>query len=176
MSFEEIIDNTFHMFPRNESYATPGFYDIVEQDSTWAMTTALIIFTMQTGFALVESGVVRSKNEVNIMMKNVVDVCFGGLSFYIFGFGLMFGRGPFNNPFIAAGDFFVNPEVGDPLMAQVFTFYFYQMSFATTSTTIVSGACAERFRFPAYVLFSFVNTVVYSISGGWVWGKLVWHL
>lgn len=56
-------------------------------------------------------------------------------------------------------------------MGPFFTFYFYQMSFATTSTTIVSGACAERFRFPAYILFSFVNTFVYSVSGGWVWGE-----
>lgn len=84
MSFETIYNNTFHMFPRNSSYATPGenqawicqnyfslmgkiltgFYDIDIQDATWVMTTALIIFTMQTGFALVESGVVRKKNEV----------------------------------------------------------------------------------------------------------------
>lgn len=126
---------------------------------------------MQTGFALVESGVVRSKNEVNIMMKNVVDVCFGGLSYYLFGFGLMYGRGEYTNPFIALGDFVVDAKVGDPLMAQLFTHYFYQMSFATTSTTIVSGACAERFRFSSYCLFSFVNTVVYSIAAGWVWGE-----
>jgi ammonium transporter, Amt family len=119
---------------------------------------------MQTGFALVESGVVQKKNEVNIMMKNIVDVCFGGLSFWMFGFGLMFGRGEHTNPFIAHGDFFVNANPGDTLMAPVLTFYFLQMSFATTSTTIVSGACAERFNFTAYCLFSFVNTVVYA---GW---------
>lgn len=148
-----------------------GHYDLDEQDSTWALTTALIIFTMQTGFGLIESGVVRSKNEVNIMMKKIVDICFGGLSYYIFGFGLMFGRGTYNNPFVAFGDFFVNAKVGDPLMGQLFTFYFYELSFATTCTTIVSGACAERFRFSSYILFAFVNTVVYSISGGWVWGK-----
>lgn len=135
------------------------------------MITPLIIFTMQTGFALVESGVVRSKNEVNIMMKNVVDVCFGGMSYYIFGFALMFGRGLYTTPFLALGDFVVDGKVGDPLMGQLFTFFFYQMSFATTSTTIVSGACAERWRFQAYCLFSFINSVVYSVSGGWVWGE-----
>lgn len=124
-----------------------------------------------TGFALVESGVVRSKNEVNIMLKNVVDVCFGGLSFYLFGFALMFGRGEYTNSFFGLGDFVVDAKVGDPLMAQIFTHYFYQMSFATTSTTIVSGACAERFRFQAYILFSFVNTFVYAVAAGWVWGE-----
>lgn len=105
------------------------------------------------------------------MMKNVVDVCFGGLSYWIFGFGLMYGRGEHTNPFVAVGDFFVNAKVGDPLMGQIFTFYFLQMSFATTSTTIVSGACAERFRFHAYCLFSFINTVVYAVAAGWVWGE-----
>lgn len=148
-----------------------GFYDIVVEDATWVLITPLIIFTMQTGFALVESGVVRTKNEVNIMMKNVVDVCFGGLSYYIFGFGLMFGRGEYTSPFLAVGDFFVNLPPGHPLMGQLFTLFFFEMSFATTSTTIVSGACAERFRFHAYVLFSFINTVVYAIAGGWVWGE-----
>lgn len=136
---------------------------------TFSFPSFLQFHALQTGFALVESGVVRSKNEVNIMMKNVVDVCFGGLSFYIFGFGLMFGRGEYTNSFFGFGDFIVDSKVGDPLMAQVFTHYFYQMSFATTSTTIVSGACAERFRFPAYILFSFVNTGVYAVAAGWVW-------
>lgn len=173
VTFDEVLKSTFKWFPRNDTYATPGFYDLEVGDSTWVLTTALIIFTMQTGFALVESGVVRSKNEVNIMMKNVVDVCFGGLSYYIFGFALMFGRGEYTNPFIALGwaDWAVDVKVGSPLMPQIFSFYFYQMSFATTSTTIVSGACAERWRFQAYVLFSFVNSVVYSISAGWVWGE-----
>lgn len=168
-TLEEIIENTFHYFPRNDTYQTPGLYDLDIGDASWVLTTTLIIFTMQTGFALVESGVVTKKNEVNIMMKNVCDVCFGGLSFYIFGYGLMYGRGAYNTPFFGTGDFIVDAKVSDPLMGDIFTAYFFQMSFATTSTTIVSGAVAERFRFHAYVLFSFVNTIVYSIGGGWVW-------
>lgn len=168
-TLEEILENTFHYFPRNDTYQTPGVYDLDIADASWVLTTTLIIFTMQTGFALVESGVVTKKNEVNIMMKNVCDVCFGGLSFYLFGYALMYGRGPYNTPFFATGDFIVDAKVSDPLMGDIFTAYFFQMSFATTSTTIVSGAVAERFRFHAYILFSFVNTIVYSIGGGWVW-------
>lgn len=87
---------------------------------------------MQTGFALVEAGIVRRKNGVNIMMKNIADVCIGGLAFYIFGFGLMFGRGQYTNPFFGFGDFFVDTKFGDPLTSQVFTLYLYQMSYATT--------------------------------------------
>jgi len=83
----------------------------------------------------------------------------------------MYGRGEYSTPFYATGDFMVGPKTSDPLANQIFTFFFLQMSFATTSTTIVSGAVAERFRFPAYILFSFINTFVYAVGAGWVWGE-----
>lgn len=86
----------------------------------------------------------------------------------------MYGRGEFTNPFFGAGDFFVNAKVTDPLMAQVFTLYFYQMSFATTTTSIVSGAVSERFKFTSYILFSFSATFVYAVGGGWIWGSHGW--
>jgi hypothetical protein len=149
-SIEEIIENTFHNFPRNDSYAIPGeifnkllniffnslsssgFYDINEVDASFPILSCLIIFQMQTGFALVEAGIVRRKNGVNIMMKNIADVCIGGLAFYIFGFALAFGRGEYSTPFFGAGDFLVDTKFGDPLTCQVFTLFMYQMSYATT--------------------------------------------
>jgi Amt family ammonium transporter len=85
-----------------------------------------------SGFALIESGIVRPKNSVNIMMKNIADVCIGGLAFYVFGFGLAFGRGQYTTPFFGSGDFFPNTKFGDPLTCQVFTLLLYQMSYATT--------------------------------------------
>ena len=87
---------------------------------------------MQTGFALVEAGIVRTKNSVNIMMKNIADVCIGGLAFWIFGYGLMFGRGEYSTPFFGGGDFFTDTKYGDPLTAGVFSMLLYQMSYATT--------------------------------------------
>jgi len=66
------------------------------------------------------------------MMKNIADVCIGGLAFYIFGFGLAFGRGQYTTPFFGSGDFFPNTKFGDPLTCQVFTLLLYQMSYATT--------------------------------------------
>lgn len=101
-------------------------------DATFPILSCLIIFQMQTGFALVEAGLVRTKNSVNIMMKNIADVCIGGLAFWIFGFGLMFGRGENSTPFFGAGDFFTDTKFGDPLTAGVLTLLFYQMSYATT--------------------------------------------
>jgi Amt family ammonium transporter len=92
----------------------------------------LIIFQIQTGLALFEAGVVQRKNRINITMKITADVCIGGLAFYIFGFGLAFGRGQYTNPFFGFGEFFVDVKFGDPLACQVLTLFFYQMSYATT--------------------------------------------
>lgn len=164
----EIAKSAFHWFPHNSSYVLPGFYDIEVGDATWIIAAALMFFSMQTGLALVEAGTIRDKNKINVMTKNIVDFCASGMGFWVFGFGIMFGRGEYSNPFFGAGDFFLNVKAGDPLAAQVFTLYIFQLGFATTSTTIMSGAVSERFRFPTYILFSFVSMFLYAVGAGWV--------
>ncbi|CAH2242785.1 jg293 [Pararge aegeria aegeria] len=146
-------------------------FEIDLEDTNWILTSAFIIFTMQTGFGMLESGCVSIKNEANIMMKNLADISLGGLTYWIFGYGMSFGEGPLSNPFIGVGNFLVDPPVGDALMGPVFASFLFQLSFATTATTIVSGAMAERCNFKAYCLFSFLNTIVYCVPAGWVWGN-----
>jgi ammonium transporter, Amt family len=167
----EIIKSALHFHSHNSSYAMPGYYDIKIEDAIWAMSATLIFFTMQTGMALMEVGVISKKHQANVMMKNIVDMCAGGLAFWTFGFGLMYGRGEYTNPFFGFGDFFVNAEADDPLAGQVFTWYFFQLAFATSVPSFVSGAVAERFKFSSYILFSFSMTLVYSIGAGWLWGE-----
>ncbi|KAK7481362.1 hypothetical protein BaRGS_00027442 [Batillaria attramentaria] len=142
---------------------------ITWDDATWILTSAFIIFTMQSGFGMLEAGAVHSKNTVNIMVKNVVDVVFGGMTYWMFGFALSFGEGPWSNPFCGVGDFFL--DTMDEDMGLVYATFVFQLSFATTATTIVSGAMAERTNLTAYILFSFFNTVVYCIPAHWVWGS-----
>ena len=89
------------------------------------------------GFGLLESGSVSVKNELNIMVKNAVDVVFGGITYWAFGYGLSFGEGTLNNPVIGWGNFFVNAE--EDQLGWVYSKFFFQASFATTATTIVSG-------------------------------------
>ncbi|XP_035796478.1 putative ammonium transporter 2 [Anopheles albimanus] len=161
----------FQSLARNNSYIIPGVYDLNVEDTNWVLTSSFIIFTMQTGFGMLESGCVSVKNEVNIMMKNIIDIVLGGFTYWLFGYAMSFGRGALNNPFVALGDFLIDPDVSDPLFGPIFAAFLFQLSFSTTATTIVSGAMAERCNFKAYCIFSFFNTIVYCIPAGWVWGE-----
>ncbi|KAK3096674.1 hypothetical protein FSP39_002279, partial [Pinctada imbricata] len=112
---------------------------------------------------------VRQKNEANIMVKNAIDIIFGGLSYWMFGFGLSFGDSEGSNPFVGVGYFFV--ETTDENMGIVFATFVFQLSFSTTATTIVSGAMAERTRLTAYIVFSFLNTFIYCLPAHWYWAS-----
>ncbi|XP_029039067.2 putative ammonium transporter 3 isoform X5 [Osmia bicornis bicornis] len=153
----------------NETYVTSA-YNLNQEDSNWIVTNSFIIFTMQTGFGMLESGCVSLKNEVNIMMKNVVDIVLGGLTYWAFGFAMSFGSERLKNPVIGMGEFLIDPSINDEFMGPKCAAFLFQLSFATTSTTIVSGAMAERCNFKAYCLFSFLNTIVYCVPAGWIWG------
>ena len=110
---------------------------------------------------------VSSKNECNIMVKNAVDVIFGAFSYWLFGFGLSFGDGPQSNGFTGVGNFLVNAD--EHHMGPIYSKYFFQLSFATTATTIVSGAMAERTNLVAYMAYSFTNTFTYVFPAHWMW-------
>ena len=104
----------------------------------WLLTIiAMLLFLFNTGFGLLESGSVSIKNELNIMIKNAVDVVFGGLSYWICGYGFSFGDGEYSNAFFGWGHFCVT--VDDDNLGIVYSKFFFQASFATTATTIVSG-------------------------------------
>ncbi len=141
----------------------------------WTMVAAALVFFMQAGFAMVEAGFTRAKNAANIMMKNLMDFSIGACAFWFIGFGLMFGgsNGFFGLDWFAFGwdqGAGFSTEVGD---AWPFTFFVFQLVFAATAATIVSGAMAERTKFSSYLIFSLVITAfIYPISGGWAWNSL----
>lgn len=152
--------------------AKKTFKDVVWQwdDASWIMCAIFMTFTMQTGFAILESGCSSLKNEVSVMMKNVIDVLAGGISYWAFGHGLCVGADTFSNPFFGVGDFFVTAE--GLQTGPVYGTFIFLLSYATTSTTIVSGAIAERTNLYAYILFSFFNTFVYSLPARWLWTEV----
>ncbi|KXZ73072.1 ammonium transporter [Acinetobacter venetianus] len=138
----------------------------ISLDSVWVVIGGILVFFMQAGFALIESGSVRSKNTVNVLMKNYMDMCIGGLVFWLFGFGLMFGLN--QTGWVGLSHF-----MPDALDDWHWNLLFFQMMFAATATTIASGAMAERIHFMAYVVSAIiVSGVIYPIFGSWAWGGL----
>jgi len=139
-------------------------------DYLWTLIAAALVFFMQAGFAMVESGFTRAKNAVNIMMKNLMDFAMGSLAFWAIGFGLMFGATS-TGWFGTSGFFLSDFSPGeDPW---VLAFWMFQVVFAATAATIVSGAMAERTKFSGYLVYSvFVSALIYPIFGSWAWGSL----
>jgi len=135
-------------------------------DMLWLIITGSLVFFMQAGFAFVETGLTRAKNATNILMKNLMDFCFGSIVFWMIGWGFMYGADKLGG-LVGFSEFFKGP-MGDP------TFYrnwFFQVVFAATSATIVSGAMAERTKFKSYLIYTcFISAFIYPVSGHWIWG------
>ena len=129
----------------------------------WMLLSGILVFFMQAGFTLVESGMTSSKNAVNIAMKNLLDICVGSLTYWLVGYSLMYGDTT-NGWFFWGGLF--QGEGAD---------LFFQTMFAATAATIVSGAIAGRTKFETYAIFTLVMTaVIYPIAGGWQWQGSGW--
>ena len=128
---------------------------------------------MQPGFAMVEAGFNASKNTVNILFKNVMDLCIGVLLFYFVGYGLMYPGDAFAGGYFGFGQFGIGGDSADAVAASLNpqVDWLFQVAFAATAATIVSGAVAGRMKFSAYLVYSAVLTgLIYPISGMWFWG------
>ena len=119
----------------------------------WILLSGILVFFMQAGFTLVESGFTRSKNAVNIAMKNILDISVGTISYWAIGYGLMYGA---SNGWIATSDIFFNPGDGPHDV-------FFQTVFCATAATIVSGAIAGRTKYTTYVPVSYTHLTLPTI-------------
>jgi Amt family ammonium transporter len=138
-------------------------------DIVWTLLGGVLVFVMQAGFAMLETGCCRAKNASNIMMKNLFDFVLGSLVFYAVGYGLMFGVTKAG--IIGTTGWFMPVTGGES--SWDWTFMFFQTMFCATSATIVSGAMAERTKFKAYLVYSaLVSLFIYPIFGKWAWGNL----
>ena len=141
-------------------------------NTIWILVGAAMVYFMQAGFAMVETGFTRAKNAGNIIMKNLMDFCIGTSAFWLIGFGLMFGgTGSFIGSIKGIAE---EANYGSgmlPAGVPFYVFLIFQTVFCATSATIVSGAMAERTKFSSYCLYSLlISLVVYPISGHWIWG------
>lgn len=139
-------------------------------DYMWTLLAAFLVFFMQAGFAMVEAGLTRSKNTVNILMKNLMDFSVGSIAYWAIGFGLMFGIS--TTGWFGMDSFFFS-DFGKDGDQWPFAFWMFQVVFAATAATIVSGAMAERTKFVSYIIYSAaISIFIYPIFGSWAWGSL----
>jgi Amt family ammonium transporter len=137
-------------------------------DMIWLVLAAALVFFMQAGFAMVETGLTRAKNAGNILMKNLMDFSVGAVAFWAIGWALMYGA-------TAAGLIGTNQFFLGGADSAVFRDWMFQVVFAATAATIVSGAMAERTKFTAYLVYSvFISGLIYPISGHWIWSSGGW--
>ncbi|MBC7342413.1 MAG: ammonium transporter [Clostridia bacterium] len=135
-------------------------------DYVWVLVSGFLVFFMQAGFAMVETGFCRAKNATNLLSKNLIDFVLSSLAFFAIGYGLMKGTDFLG--LIGTGKWFLHGEAYD---VSTYLDFFWQLVFAGTAATIVSGAVAERLKFSAYLIYSLaVSLFIYPIYAHWVWG------
>lgn len=134
-------------------------------DTLWVIIASALVFFMQAGFLLLESGLVRSKNSINVAIKNLLDYVVGTICFFLIGYGFMYGT---SLEGWIGKDLFLLEGLST---GKEFAFFLFQVTFMGTAATIVSGAVAERIRFQAYLVCSiFVSILIYPVFGHWAWG------
>jgi len=136
-------------------------------DTVWVLLGAFLVFFMQAGFGMVEAGFIRAKNTCNILTKNFLDFCMASLAFFLIGYALMFGEG---NGFCGIkGWALMGAKSGADV--PLYAFWLFQAAFCGAAATIVAGGMAERMKFTAYLVYSFIiSALVYPIVGHWIWG------
>ncbi len=142
----------------------------LELDTMWLLIGAALVYFMQAGFAMVETGMTRAKNAGNIVMKNMMDFACGTPAYWIIGYGIMYGT---SNLFFGGVDFFSMKISSNSMFGNVPTWahMVFNTMFCATAATIVSGAMAERTKFKSYIVYSIViSALIYPIEGHWIWG------
>ena len=154
-------------FAQDASVATRIADIITGIDTMWVLMAAFLVFLMQAGFGMLEAGLIRAKNTANILMKNLMDFCMASIGFFIFGYAIMFGSG--NALFGTSGWLLIGAESAADV--PLFAFWLFQAVFVGAAATIVAGGMAERMKFPAYIVYSFlISAFVYPVVGHWIWG------
>ena len=118
---------------------------------------------------MIESGMCSLKNEVHLLMKNMSSCCAGGLMFWAVGWAFTMGEGSLSSPYNGWGEFFYEPDWYDGAAAERALTFFYQLALSALSTSIVSGAMAERCNFRSFLIFSAFNVITYAFPAYWIW-------
>ena len=167
--FDKYIDKD-----KNVSHIPLGL-EFENDDASWVMACTFLMFTLHTGYGLIECGLCGKKNQVNILIRNALDVVLSGFVFWCIGFAIVYGdHETLSTRFFGVGDYFYSPDINEKGSGEKYLRLFYQVTFCSCSTTIASSAMAERSNVRAFMLFAAINVFVYSFPANWVWGKYGW--
>jgi Amt family ammonium transporter len=137
-------------------------------DTVWVLLAAFLVFFMQAGFGMVEAGFIRAKNTCNILTKNFLDFCMASLGFFLIGYAIMFGAG---NGFMGWTGVCLSGVSETTAGVPTYAYWLFQAAFCGAAATIVAGGMAERMKFVAYLIYSFlISAIIYPIVGHWIWG------
>lgn len=140
----------------------------MNSDVLWLLVCTILVFLMQPGFMCLESGLTRTKNSINVAIKNLTDLGISVMLFWAVGYGMAFGSSIMG--LIGSDNFFLNPESFSPGLV---VFFIFQMMFCSTATTIVSGAIAERLKFRAYIIITvIISGLIYPVFSHWAWNGI----
>ena len=158
-----VLSFTHPAFASNgEKYAST-----VGVDTLWVLMAAFMVFIMQAGFGMLEAGLIRTKNVCNVLMNNFLDFCMASIGFFAFGYAIMFGSG---NGFMGFNGWFLINATHEGHLPLEATWLFHAV-FCGAAATIVAGGIAERMKFKAYLMYSFmISAAVYPFVGHWIWG------
>ena len=136
-------------------------------NTLWVLLAAFMVFLMQAGFGMLEAGLIRTKNTCNVLMNNFMDFCMASIGFFMFGYAIMFGTG---NGIFGMTGWFLNGATGHGDLP-LYAYWIFHAVFCGAAATIVAGGVAERLKFPAYLIYSFlISAIIYPVVGHWVWG------
>lgn len=167
-----VLSILFGIFvPGMNAEAHPENLQLNDADRLWVMISAALVFTMQAGFLCLETGLTRNKHVISVALKNVADWCIASLCFYLLGFGLMYGESIHG---LLGSNLFAFTDLNLPNTLPLgIVFFLFQLAYAGTATTIVSGAMAERTAFIPYLIATaVVSALIFPIYGHWVWGDV----
>ena len=172
-SYNNIFDKFINK-DKNLSHVPLGL-EFDNDDASWVMACTFLMFTLHTGYGLIECGLCGKKNQVNILIRNAMTVLLSGFGFWCVGFAIVYGdHEALSTRFFGVGDYFYSPDVNEKGSGEKYLRLFYQVTFCSISTAVASSAMAERSNVKAFMVYAVANVFVYSFPANWVWGKYGW--
>ena len=176
-NYQKEYHNIFDKFMNKDKNTSniPLGLEFDNDDASWVMACTFLMFTLHTGYGLIECGLCGKKNQVNILIRNIIVILLSGFGFWCVGFAIVYGdHETLSTRFFGVGDYFYSPDINEKGSGEKHLRLFYQVTFCSIATAIPTSSMAERSNVKAFMLYAVINVLVYSFPANWIWGKYGW--